>query len=223
MLREHIPKVRRAGLICGIFNNEAPVWSFCCVLEVFRPRGWNRPSVRISAGGETSAISIWLHHLCCRNKNTGPDFTGWNKNSSKWVKYEKVTVFSSPLLSLSGYPLPSLGPNEDWWELRRTCWSELTERKDKGKQDGTIQVLKTGLAAVRFRCPRVEDLTNSQEQPRLRGGQEVNKSVVAFRFTSEPQHQGVIRSVSVCDTDDAEAWTPAKPDKKHRSWTNKFS
>lgn len=170
------------------------------------------PSVGITAGGETSAISIWLHHLCCRNKNMGPDFTGWNKNSSKWVKYEKVTVFSSPLLSLSAPP--SLGHNEDWWELRRTCWSELAEGKDKGKQDGTLQVLKTRLAAVRFRCPRVEDLTNIQEQPRLGGGQEVNKAVVAFRFTSEPQHQGVICSVSVCNTDDAEACTPAKPDKK---------
>lgn len=84
------------------------------------------PSVGITAGGETSAISIWLHHLCCRNKNMGPDFTGWNKNSSKWVKYEKVTVFSSPLLSLSAPPPPGpqwglMGAEEDLlvWARRR--------------------------------------------------------------------------------------------------------
>lgn len=65
-----------------------------------------------------------------RNKNTAPAFSGWNKNSSKWVKYEKVTVFSSPLLILNGSPWPKWGWM--WAEGDSLVWAAVSQHA-KGK------------------------------------------------------------------------------------------
>lgn len=114
-----------------------------------------------------------------RNTNTVPDFSGWNKNSSKWVKYEKVTVLSSPLLTLNGSPWPKWGwmwADEDSPVGARAI-NRPRERQGQRREEELS--LKTGLVVASFRYPSVEDLQNTVRscvqcvgwQWRLGGGQ----------------------------------------------------
>lgn len=112
-------------------------------------------TVRVLAGRE---IGLTDSVTFARNKNMLPAFSGWNKNSSKWVKYEKVTVFSSPLLNLNGSPWPKWGWM--WAEEDSLVWAQPLDkpRERQGQRRRGEFEFEEGPAVVRF---TVEDLQNT--------------------------------------------------------------
>lgn len=124
-----------------------------------------------------------------RNKNMPAVFSSWNKNSSKWVKYEKVTVFSSPLLLLNGSPWPKWGWM--WAEEDSLVWAAAS-RQAQGKQGQRRREelrLKPGLAVTRFKYPSVGDLQNTVVGAvfRVWTGRRSRGLALVKRFTSKPQ------------------------------------
>lgn len=148
MLREQVLKGATIGLhshsTMGLQLDVSPVSLRSCSPSVLLDERMKSqcPSERIterrSSCRSSPASSCFAAEI---KQNTRPDFTGWNKKSSKWVKYEKVTVFSSPMRRLSA---PPLSRSQTGWGLMGAdedslVWARERE-KDKGKQDGTSWV-----------------------------------------------------------------------------------
>lgn len=109
-------------------------------------------------------------------------------------------MFSSPLRCLSG---PPSGQDEDWWELKRTRWSELVkERKTRANKTRRVGLEDwTG-------CSKVQRSHSGGFNKRFdwERGREVERPAVAFL-----RCQWAILSASVCDTDDPDArWKRSK-------------